>query len=72
MRSLFIMSFTQFHDDVMSSMHHLHVAIIATTFHMTIDELIDDAYANEFDDYEIYTCDDFNRMIENIFSHTFH
>lgn len=63
------MSFDQFHDACMQTMHHIHVAQIATMFHMSIDELMRDAYDNEFDDYAIYDHNDFNRMIDVIYQH---
>jgi len=53
----------------MQTMHHLHVAQIASMYCMSIDELIDDAYNNEFDDFEIYDHNDFNRMIDTIYQH---
>jgi hypothetical protein len=49
-------------------MHPLHAAIVAGMFHMTIDDLIQMSYENEFDDYEIYTHHDFNRMIDMIYN----
>ena len=63
------MSFETFRTSCMQTMHHLHVAQIASMYHMSIDELIDDAYNNEFDDFEIYDHNDFNRMIDTIYQH---
>lgn len=62
-------TFNEFHDQCIARVHHLHVAIIASMFHMTIDELIEYAFNNEFDDFEIYNANDFVRMIDTIYSH---
>lgn len=50
-------------------MHAMHVAQVATLLGMSIDELIDDAYNNELDDYAITDHNDFNRMIDTIYTH---
>ena len=63
------MSHIEFYDACMQTMHHTHVAQIATMFHMTINELIYNAYANEFDDFAIIDHNDFNQMIDHIYTH---
>lgn len=63
------MTYETFQISCMQTMHHLHVAQIASMFHMTIDELMHNAYDNEFDDFAIIDHNDFNRMIDHIYTH---
>lgn len=69
MRALIIMSFDQFHDACVTNVHHLHFACVASLFHMTFDEIIRDAYDNEFDDFAIIDHNDFCKMIDHIYTH---
>lgn len=66
------MSREQFTNDVIMFSRITRVACVASLFNMTIDELIDDAYNNEFDDFIIESVNDFNDFIDHCFIHYVH
>lgn len=63
------MSYESFEHACFQTMHPFHVAYVASFFGMTIDELMHDAYNNEFDDFAITDHNDFNRMIDYVNEH---
>lgn len=48
------------------------VACVASFFNMTIDELINATFDNEFDDFAFYSSNDFDDFIEHVYTHYIH
>lgn len=63
------MTHDQFAHDVIMFSNMSRVANVASFFDMKIDELIDYAYNNEFDDFAIISVNDFNDFVDHVYTH---
>ena len=63
------MTHDEFMNDVIMFSNMSRVANVASFFNMQIDELIDDAYNNEFDDFAIISINDFNDFVDHVYNH---
>ena len=60
------MSRENFIHDVIMFANMQNVARVASFLNMKIDELIDDAYNNEFDDFEFHSHNDFIDFVDHV------
>lgn len=67
--AFFIMTRDHFMHDCIMFSNMQRVACVASFFDMQIDELIDDCYNNEFDDFAFYSSNDFNDFIDHVYTH---
>lgn len=63
------MTHDQFTNDVIMFSNMSRVACVASFLDYRIDELINDAYNNEFDDFAIMSINDFNDFIDHVYTH---